>query len=245
MRRLFIADIHLRPDAPARTDALCAFLARQRGAVDGLYVLGDLFDLWVGDDADLDDWGPVTGALADLAGAGTAVYLMEGNHDFLIGADFHARAGSRPLPDPGVLDLDGRRAVLSHGDALCTDDLDYQAFRAHIRAPHTLAQLRALPVAERRRVGAQLRAQSAIETRHKRAAMMDVNAAAARALLAAHDASCLIHGHTHRPGVTPLDDAGRARITLGAWQAGVSALWWHGGEPRAVGIPGIAAPAPD
>lgn len=239
MRRLFIADVHLRPDAPARTAALCAFLARQRGAVDALYVLGDLFDLWVGDDADLDDWPTVTRALSELAATCMAVHLMEGNHDFLIGADFHARAGTRPLADPTVLDLDGRRTVLSHGDALCTDDLDYQAFRAHIRAPQTLAQLRALPVAERRRVGAQLRARSAIETGHKTAAMMDVNAPAARALLDRHDADCLIHGHTHRPGVTPLDDAGRERITLGAWHAGVSALWWHGGTLRAEGIPGI------
>lgn len=244
MRSLFIADVHLRPDAPARSAALCAFLARQHGAVDALYVLGDLFDLWVGDDADLDAWPAVTGALCALAAAGTAVHLMEGNHDFLIGADFHARAGTRPLPDPTVLDLGGRRTVLSHGDALCTDDRDYQAFRAHIRAPQTITQLRALPVAERRGVGAQLRARSAIETGHKSAAMMDVNTTAARALLDRYEATCLIHGHTHRPGVTPLDDAGRERITLGAWHAGVSALWWDGGTLRAEGIPGIGAPAP-
>lgn len=241
MSVLFLSDVHLRPDRPALTAALCAFLSGQRGDVQTLYVLGDLFDLWVGDDADLEEWTPVTDALNALSGAGAGVYLMEGNHDFLIGPDFHARAGTQPLADPAVITLGEHRAVLTHGDSLCTDDVDYQAFRAHIRAPGTVMQLRALPVAERRRVGADLRTRSAIETGHKSAAMMDVNPAAACALLVAHQADCLIHGHTHRPGVQNLDSG--QRITLGAWQDGPSALWWMDGGWRAVEIPGIAAPA--
>lgn len=236
---LFVSDVHLKPDARAHTDAWLDFLAAWRGRSEALYVLGDLFDLWVGDDADLEAYGGIADALAELTRAGTAVHLMHGNHDFLLGEAFYARAGARPLSDPSVLEVGGKRLLLTHGDALCTDDTEYQAFRARIRAPAAVEHLLGLPVAERRRLGAEIRAASRVETARKSAKVMDVNRDAALAVLRAHDADCLLHGHTHRPGVQVLDDAGRRRITLGAWHEGPSVLWWDGAAWQATGIAGV------
>jgi UDP-2,3-diacylglucosamine hydrolase len=203
-----------------------------------LYVLGDLFDLWVGDDADLPDGGPVADALAALGRAGTAVYLMHGNHDFLLGDAFLARASAHLLPDPVPLTLGPERVLLAHGDALCTDDVEYQAFRAHIRAPQTLAQLARMPLAERRALGERIRQASRTETARKAPGIMDLSTPAALGVLEQHGATVLLHGHTHRPGVRTLD-AVRRRITLGSWEAGPNAAWWNGYAWGGIGIPGL------
>lgn len=222
MLRIFIADLHLRADAPDQVrfaDFLHGF-----GAHSELYVLGDLFDLWLGDDLDLPRYQPVIAALRDYAERGGVAQVMVGNHDFLFGDAFFARSRARPLPDPTVIEHAGRRLLLTHGDALCLADVDYQAFRARIRNPAFVAQFLAQPAAQRIAIAREFQDGSRTATAEKTAAMMDVDADAANAALIDAGASLLVHGHTHRPGAHPLP-AGR-RLVLGPWFEKESALIW-------------------
>jgi len=218
--RIFIADLHLRAQDQARfADFLQGF-----GAHSELYVLGDLFDLWLGDDLDLPRYAPVIAALCAYAGRGGVARIMVGNHDFLIGEAFFAQTRARPLPDPTVLAHAGRRLLLTHGDALCLADVDYQAFRERIRHPAFVAQFLAQPAEQRIAIAREFQDGSRTATAEKTAAMMDVDADAANAALADTGTSLLVHGHTHRPGVQRLA-AGR-RVVLGPWFEKESALIW-------------------
>lgn len=200
MRALFISDLHLSADCPRSLAALTAFLAGPARAADALYILGDLFEYWAGDDdADEPVAAAVASALATCAAAGTRLYFMAGNRDFLLGEAYAARAHLGLLADPTLLDCDGRRLLLSHGDALCTDDEDYQRYRLLVRDPAWQAAFLARPLAERKAFIADLRARSRHEKTTKTMSIMDVNADAVAALLRAHDYPVLIHGHTHRP----------------------------------------------
>jgi UDP-2,3-diacylglucosamine hydrolase len=220
MTCLFVADLHLgaeRPDKLALFDAFTAAVLRQR--VHALYVLGDLFEVWIGDDDDDPEHRRVECALATLSAAGVAVYFMHGNRDFLCGADFAARTGARLLGDFAVLDLDGRRTVVTHGDLLCTRDVKYQRFRRVVRHPVVRRAFLRTPLAWRRRIAHGTRERTLVSASRKSAYIMDVEQAAVSAVLRDHGASLLIHGHTHRPGAHEFSVDGRpcTRIVLGDW----------------------------
>ncbi len=198
---LFVSDLHLSPARPAIPRVFLDFLAAEAGKADALYILGDLFDYWVGDD-DLSDPfnASIAGALKALAGRGTEVFFLAGNRDFLIGADFARETGVTLLVEPHLATIAGVPTLLVHGDLLCTDDTDYQEFRREVRGPAWRDAFLARPLAERHAQITALRAQSEDAKQAKTEAIMDVNAAAVADLLRAYGYPRLIHGHTHRPG---------------------------------------------
>ncbi|MEZ5540533.1 MAG: UDP-2,3-diacylglucosamine diphosphatase [Pseudomonadota bacterium] len=216
---LFISDLHLDPERPAITDLLLNFLQARGGRADALYILGDLFEAWIGDDDDTELNRAVCAALARCAAAGTPVFVMHGNRDFLLGARFASQSGCRLLADPARIDLYGTPTLLMHGDLLCTDDLEYQAFRQQVRSTAWQDALLARPLAERRAIASEMRRSSRAQTAGKPEAIMDVNADAVTAALRGHAVTRLIHGHTHRPGVheLQLDGLTAQRIVLGDW----------------------------
>lgn len=229
----FISDLHLSADRPALTALFERYLAGPARAASSLYILGDLFEYWAGDD-DLDDPlnSRVASQLAALADTDTQVFFMPGNRDFLIGADFASRARLTLLPDPTAITLDGVPALLCHGDSLCTDDLAYQAFRQQVRNPAWQAQFLTQPLAVRKQIIAGVRMKSEEAKSEKAAAIMDVNADAVAALLREHSFPRLIHGHTHRPAVHSIDVDGHAceRWVLADWQddQGEVLIWADG-----------------
>ncbi len=167
-----------------------------------LYILGDLFEYWIGDDDLADPFhASVADELATLAGSGCRVFFMPGNRDFLLGEDFARSARLVILPDPTIVDLAGTPTLLLHGDTLCVDDVDYQAFRAKVRAPDWQREFLGQPLDARRRVALQLRADSEASQKDKRDAIMDVAVPAVEAAFRASGCSRMIHGHTHRPGM--------------------------------------------
>ena len=219
-RALFISDLHLSAERPAANEALFAFLEERVPGADSLYILGDLFEYWIGDD-DLEDpfHAVVAGFLKRTARQGTAVLLMHGNRDFLVSAAFCAAAGTQLLPDPTVVDLYGTPTLLMHGDTLCTDDAAYQDWRNTCRGDAWQRDFLARPLDARRETMLGLRAQSEAGKREKSAQIMDVSETAVRDSLRAHGCTRLIHGHTHRPGRHALEVDGRAceRWVLNDW----------------------------
>ena len=233
MLRVFIADLHLR--AHAQDQARFVDFLQGFGAHSELYVLGDLFDLWLGDDIDLPRFAPVVDALAAYTTRGGRAHVMVGNHDFLFGEAFFAQSGAHPLPDPTVIEHAGKRLLLTHGDTLCTADVDYQAFRTRIRAPQFIADFLARPPAERVQVARGFQDASRDATAAKAAEVMEVDTVAATAALLEAGADMLLHGHTHRPGVHRLG-TGR-RVVLGPWYDGESALVWPAdGAPQPINM---------
>lgn len=219
MTTLFISDLHLDPTRPAVTALFREFLADEAAHADALYVLGDLFEAWVGDDDDQPLAAEVADAFAALRARGVPVAFLHGNRDFLIGADYAARCGFRLLPEESVETIEGVPTLLLHGDTLCTDDVAYQAFRRQSRDPRWQAQLLAQPLPVRRALAAQARAESAKHMAGAAAEIMDVNAEAVRAAFERHGVARMIHGHTHRPKIHALEAGGRdaQRIVLGDW----------------------------
>lgn len=200
MQALFVSDLHLAEEQPETTAAFLAFLAGPARSVPALYILGDLFEYWAGDD---DGDAPlnrrVAEALRGLSASGSAIHFIAGNRDFLLGEAYAARAGMTLLADPCPLRLGAVDVLLSHGDALCTDDLAYQAYRRQVRDPAWQAAFLARPLAERKAFIDSLRSRSEQAKREKEMAIMDVNRSAVEALLRKHAYPTLIHGHTHRP----------------------------------------------
>ncbi|QNM95843.1 UDP-2,3-diacylglucosamine diphosphatase [Chitinimonas koreensis] len=219
---LFASDLHLSDSDPATRAAFAEFLhgpARQAAA---LYLLGDIFEYWAGDDDDDPFNAGVAAELRALAEAGTAVHLMHGNRDFLLGPAFAAAAGATLLADPTLVEIGGRRLLLSHGDALCTDDAAYQQFRATVRQPAWQAAFLARPLGERRAEIARIRAASEMAKREKALDIMDVNPYAVTTLLAQYPGAHLIHGHTHRPAMHhhEVQHGRRERWVLPDWYGG-------------------------
>lgn len=197
---LFISDIHLQQDAPATAEAFFDFLVRHGHRVQQLYLLGDLFEYWAGDDDIACPFNArVVGALRALSDAGVTLFWMAGNRDFLIGERFANATGATLLPDPSVVTIAGRTIVLTHGDACCTDDVDYQAFRRQVRDCDWQRDFLARPLAQRLAMIDRMREGSRVAQRAKSDAIMDVNAQAIAALFAGTDTRLMIHGHTHRP----------------------------------------------
>lgn len=235
MTTLFISDLHLDPSRPQIIRLFETFLANEARSADAVYILGDLFESWIGDDDASDLADRVANSLSRLAETGVPVYFMHGNRDFLLGGDYAKRAGLRLLDDPVVIDLGGERTLLTHGDTLCTDDVDYQKFRALVRDPAWQLRFLAQPIAERRAFAAQARGESRKQTAMKPAEIMDVNTDAVASAMRAHGVRRLIHGHTHRPATHrfELDGASAERIVLGDWYEQSSVLTW----PRPSGVP--------
>ncbi|MFA5243004.1 MAG: UDP-2,3-diacylglucosamine diphosphatase [Sulfuricella sp.] len=197
---LFISDLHLSADHPESASAFSGFLASTAPQAEALYILGDLFEYWAGDDDIHDPFNQqVIQALARLHANGVKIYLLHGNRDFLMGEALAAACGARLLPDPSLIRIHGTPTLLMHGDTLCTDDTDYMAFRAQVRTPGWQANFLAQPLAQRKAQIEQLRAQSKQAQSRKTAEIMDVNAGSVTNTLRNHGYPRLIHGHTHRP----------------------------------------------
>lgn len=220
MTTLFISDLHLDAERPAITELFGRFVDEEGASADALYILGDLFEAWVGDDDPSAAGVFVAGKLRGLRDTGVPVYFMRGNRDFLLGDDYAKRAGITILPDPTVVLLHGKPALLMHGDTLCSDDVAYQQFRAQTRDPQWQRQFLAQPLAARLAFAQQARAasqahQSGLKAQGAMDAITDVTPATVEATLARFGIETLIHGHTHRPAVHAHE--GGMRIVLGDW----------------------------
>ena len=222
MRALCISDVHVSASRPEAVATLLELLRATERRLDALFLLGDIFDQWLGDDDETTPYPEVESALKAVADSGVRISAHHGNHDFLLGADFAARIGAEVIEEQEVLDLDGTRTLLLHGDSLCTDDREYQAYRAHTRAPANQAAFLALTFAEREAQARALRQSSAERKQLKSDDIMDVNDEAVRRALDAAQAERMIHGHTHRPAVHRIEGKtpARERIVLGDWYQG-------------------------
>lgn len=224
MTTLFVSDLHLEAERPAITDLFVRFLRERARAARALYVLGDLFEAWVGDDDPAEPGATVARELRALRDAGVPLFFLRGNRDFLLGESYARRAGMRILPDPAVIVLDGRPVLLMHGDLLCTGDTAYQQFRAQTRDPQWQRQFLAQPLPARVAFAQQARARSqaaqdALKAQGMLDAITDADPATVEETLRRYGIDTLIHGHTHRPAIHALDIDGRPcrRIVLGDW----------------------------
>lgn len=217
---LFASDVHLQASLPRTTQAFLDFLHQRALEATQLYLLGDLFEYWAGDD----DIGSaynrqIVAALRDVSDAGVEIFWIAGNRDFLIGTDFAMATGIAMLPDPSIATIAGHRIALAHGDAQCTDDGDYMAFRAQVRQQDWQRNFLAMPLARRKSIIEGLRKDSREAQRAKSYEIMDVNQQAISSLFDATDTSIMIHGHTHRPARHELEWNGgtRVRYVLPDW----------------------------
>ena len=219
---LFISDLHLPVAASPLREAFANFLAGPARQAEALYILGDLFEVWIGDDAGLSEYSVERACLRALTAGGVPVYFQHGNRDFLVGDGFAAATGVRILPDPLRLELHGVPTLLSHGDAWCTDDVGYQRWRAFSRNRAAQAVYGVLPRSWRERIAGGIRSQSDVTKQDKPAEIMDVNSGAIEAAFRAHGVTRMIHGHTHRPATHDCVVDGRAcqRHVLADWHPG-------------------------
>jgi len=226
---LFVSDLHLDALEPAAGAQFIDFLRERAATADALYILGDLFESWIGDDEQDAYAGSICQALHQLSARGVPCYVMHGNRDFLLQRGFEQRSGARLLCDPVLVDLYGERALLTHGDALCTGDRSYQMLRGVVRRPSWQRRFLGLPLSVRRALAQQARAGSRRHTQRADADIMDVEPAAVAAAMRACGVRLLIHGHTHRPAVHDfeLDGMPARRIVLGAWHDQGSCLAWQ------------------
>jgi len=230
MKALFISDLHLCDERPETLRAFVGFVRGPARDADALYILGDLFEYWAGDDDDAPLNRLVAQELAALAAARTAVFFMAGNRDFLLAERFAETARLQLLDDPTLVRLDGRPLLLTHGDALCTDDTAYQAYRRQVRDPAWQRLFLARPLIERKAFIDGLRQRSIAAKAEKAADIMDVHRDAVAALLRAHDLPTLIHGHTHRPArhIHVVDGQRCERWVLADWSDEARYLVWDG-----------------
>jgi UDP-2,3-diacylglucosamine hydrolase len=219
MTTLFVSDLHLDDERPELTRAFLHLLQEEGQQSEALYILGDLFEAWVGDDDDSSVACTVISALRDLTGSGVPVYFIHGNRDFLVGPQFAETSGCQILPDPSVIDLYDEQVLLMHGDSLCTDDTQYMEFRGMVRSKTWQSDILARPLEERRTLARQLRENSVEAKSNKAEDIMNVNPDEVVRVMAAHGVQTLIHGHTHRPAVHSLRVNGREakRCVLGDW----------------------------
>ena len=198
---LFVSDVHLQTTLPRTTQAFLDFLRLSATKARQLYLLGDLFEYWAGDDDLATPYNAkIAGAIRAVSDAGTDVFWIPGNRDFLVGQDFAQAAGLMLLPDPFVVTIAGHRLVLAHGDAQCTDDHAYIKFRTQVRHPEWQKNFLSMPLAQRKAIIADMRSGSREAQRSKSYEIMDVNAEAIASMYEATGAMTMIHGHTHRPG---------------------------------------------
>lgn len=229
--RLFVSDVHLDASAPEATEQFLEFLATEARSAQALYILGDLFEAWVGDDDAAATNEQVCQGLRALS-EHVACFAMHGNRDFLLGEGFCERSGCRLLADPVIAQLDEEPVLLTHGDALCTDDHSYQELRSIVRAGFWQRRFLALPLERRELLADEIRAGSRRHITRTVPTVMDVNPQAVATAFRAADVRRMIHGHTHRPGRHDLEVDGehRQRIVLGAWYEQGSYLRYEGGR---------------
>ena len=219
MKTLFISDLHISAAHPEIQQRFLAFLSHQAMDAEALYILGDLFEAWLGDDLVLPEYQPSINALRNLSLAGVKLFIMHGNRDFLFGEDFANSIKGELIEDPCVIDLYGTPTLLMHGDTLCTDDLEYQKFRSMVRSSSWQEALLAKPPEQRLALARQYREASQSETKGKTALIMDVNQQAVEQTMQAAGVIQLIHGHTHRQNIHKFSLNGETatRIVLGDW----------------------------
>jgi UDP-2,3-diacylglucosamine hydrolase len=228
---LFVSDLHLDRKQPELTARFIDFLETRAASARVLYILGDLFEIWLGDDDPAGHFTTLFDALARFAEQRT-LRFMHGNRDFLVGEALARRIGFGILDDPTVIELDGRRVGLMHGDLLCSDDVDYLKFRSMVRDPRWREDFLSQPLERRQAIAEGLRERSQQAMSGKRMEIMDVNPQTVAQTLEQLDVAVLIHGHTHRPGMHRIGD--RQRIVLGDWSPGrgPSYLSWRDGRFR-------------
>lgn len=216
---LFISDLHLDKERPHIIELFLEFLAEDAPQADALYILGDLFEYWIGDNVPMPEYDPVIAALRKLTERGTAAYFIHGNRDFLIGKGFSMRSGCKLLADVALIDLYDTPTLLMHGDTLCTDDVAYQRYRSIIRNKLVRGLLLSLSLRLRHHIARRLRRKSRAEIERKPAAIMDVNQLSLEKIMRQKNVYRLIHGHTHRPAIHRfvLNDSEATRLVLGDW----------------------------
>lgn len=221
MTALFISDLHLNELRPDITRAFYVFLQQKAAGADALYILGDFFDAWIGDDDDSELSQGVATALKQLSDQGTRLFFMHGNRDFLLGQDYASRCGATLIDEGTLIDLYGCPTLLLHGDSLCIDDIPYQQFRNQVRMPAWQQQVLAQPLAVRRVMAANMRSQSEGMNSLKASDIMDVNLAEVSRVMQSAGVQRLIHGHTHRPARHQLEinNQPAERIVLGDWHS--------------------------
>ncbi|MDH4872813.1 UDP-2,3-diacylglucosamine diphosphatase [Pseudomonas sp. BN515] len=218
---LLISDLHLEEERPDITRAFLHFLQTRAPQAEALYILGDFFEAWIGDDAMTPYQHSIAQALRKLADGGTRIFLMHGNRDFMIGSAFCREAGCTLLKDPSLVQMNGEPVLLMHGDSLCTQDEAYMRLRKWLRNPASLFILRNLPLTTRHKLARKLRKESRMQTPRKAAEITDVTPEEIPRILRQHGVRTLIHGHTHRPATHELDLDGQParRIVLGDWDS--------------------------
>ncbi|QTN45384.1 UDP-2,3-diacylglucosamine diphosphatase [Ectopseudomonas mendocina] len=216
---LLISDLHLEEKRPDITRAFLLFLATRARQAEALYILGDFFEVWIGDDGMTPFQHEIAEALRELSEAGTRIYLMHGNRDFLIGKAFCREAGCTLLSDPHKVQMGDESVLLMHGDSLCTLDVGYMKLRRWLRNPLSLLILRNLPLSTRQKLARKLRNESRTQTRMKASEIVDVTPEEVVKVMTEYGVRTLIHGHTHRPAVHELEVNGQParRIVLGDW----------------------------
>jgi UDP-2,3-diacylglucosamine hydrolase len=239
MTTLFISDLHLESSKPEIGRQFLAFLEGEASEADALYILGDLFESWVGDDDPNPHYAVMKSGLRRLVNAGVPVFFMHGNRDFMIGAEFAEETGVTILDDPEIIELHGEKVMLSHGDALCIDDKQYQQLRLMTRNPEWQAMMRAKSLTERLVFAENARRQSQEYNDSVGEDIMDVNQDAVVGTFRNRDIDVLLHGHTHRPAVHEIDLKGRTgkRIVLGDWFEQGSVVRWDESGPRLEVLP--------
>ncbi len=232
MATLFISDLHLTPSRPDISHCFFEFMGNEAVSADALYVLGDLFEFWIGDDDDSPFNQSVKTAFKHLTDSGVPCYFIQGNRDFLVGKRFAAETGITLLEEECSIDLYGERAVILHGDTLCSDDVKYQAYRAKVHQPWLQWLYNRLPLALKKRIVAKFQADIGEEKKGKSLDIMDVNQNTVEAVLKKHNACLMIHGHTHRPDIHHFESQSNhcTRIVLGDWYTQSSILIFEKGS---------------
>ena len=227
MSVLFISDLHLSSERPHSIELFLNFVRDEAVKAEKLYILGDFFEVWTGDDYILPEFEPVIEALKGLTSGGTPVFIMHGNRDFTIGEEFENKTGCTLLDDPTIIDLNGTKTLISHGDTLCTDDIEYQKFRQKVRNPQWIQQVLSLSIEERISLAKSIRSDTREKSSQKSEEIMDVNQSAVEEIMRKCNVQQLIHGHTHRPKQHTLfiNNLAAKRIVLGDWYESGNVLY--------------------
>ena len=239
MTTLFVSDLHLEADRPDIGEQFINFLKTDVMEAEDLYILGDLFEAWVGDDDPNTHYAKIKMAIRKVVDKGIPVYFMHGNRDFMIGRQFANETGVEILEDPYPVTMYGQKTLLSHGDAMCIDDKQYQRVRSMVRDPAWQKTILQKPLKERLRIAAEARRQSLEQTINMDLSIMDVNPDEVIRVMRKHGVDVLVHGHTHRPDVHTVDLGSRKakRIVLGDWYTQGSVLRWDLRGPKLQAMP--------